>query len=158
MPDGLYERDILAWSEEQARLLQRLADGEAGVNAAVDWPNLIEEVQDLGLSSLKACESLLRQALVHLLKLYAWPGSRSAGHWRSETLGFLADAQSRYSPSMRQRLDVDGICRLAVRQVLVTTDDSGDPRALPARCPFGLDDLLGDDPDVHALAARMGAA
>ena len=106
MRDGLYERDILAWSEEQARMLQRLADGEAGVNAALDWPNLIEEVQDVGLSLLKACESLLRQAMVHLLKLHAWPGSRSAGHWRSEALGFLADARSR-SPSMRQRLDPD---------------------------------------------------
>lgn len=82
MPDGLYERDILAWSEEQARLLQRLTAGEPGVNAVVDWPDLIEELQDLGLSPLEACESLSRQASVHLLKLYAWPGSRSAGHWR----------------------------------------------------------------------------
>ena len=46
MPDGLYEHDILAWSEEQARLLGRLAQGEPGVNAAVDWPHVIEEVQD----------------------------------------------------------------------------------------------------------------
>ena len=158
MPDGLYERDILIWSEEQARLLQRLAAGEPGVNAAVDWPNLIEEVQDVGLSLLKACESRLRQAMVHLLKLHAWPSSRSAGHWRSETLGFLADARSRYSPSMRQRLDLDGIYRLAVRQVLVITDDSGEPRAHPAQCPFTWDDLLGDDPDIHALTARLATA
>lgn len=33
MPDELYERDILAWSEEQARLLQRLAAGEPDVHA-----------------------------------------------------------------------------------------------------------------------------
>jgi hypothetical protein len=28
MPDGLYERDILSWSEHQADLLRRLARGE----------------------------------------------------------------------------------------------------------------------------------
>ena len=158
MPDGLYEHDILAWSEEQARLLGRLAQGEPGVNAAVDWPNLIEEVQDVGLSLLKACESLLRQALAHLLKLHAWPASQSAGHWRGETLGFLADAQSRFSPSMRQRLDLDGIYRVAVRQVLVATDDSGPPCPLPDACPLTLDDLLDRNADVHALAARLGGA
>ena len=32
------------------------------------------------------------------------------------------------------------------------------PRACPARCPFTWDDLLGDDPDVHALAARLATA
>ena len=47
MPDGLYERDFVLWSEAQADLLRRLAAGER-VNAAVDWPNLIEEVEDLG--------------------------------------------------------------------------------------------------------------
>ncbi len=47
MPDGLYERDFLLWSEAQADLLRRLAAGEL-VNAAVDWPNLIDEVWDLG--------------------------------------------------------------------------------------------------------------
>ena len=59
MPDGLYERDAFAWSERQADLLRRLAAGER-VNEAVDWPYVIEEVQDLGLSELRACRSLLR--------------------------------------------------------------------------------------------------
>ena len=61
MPDGLYERDALAWSERQADLLRRLAAGER-LNEAVDWPNVIEEVQDVGLSELRAVRSLLVQA------------------------------------------------------------------------------------------------
>jgi len=67
MPHGLYERDALAWAELQADFLRRLAAGER-LNAAVDWPNVIEEVQDVGLSELRACQSLLAQAPVHLLK------------------------------------------------------------------------------------------
>ncbi len=77
MPDGLYERDALAWAEQQADLLRRLAAG-ARLNAAVDWPNVIEEVQDVGLSELRACQSLLEQALAHLLKLHALPEGQAA--------------------------------------------------------------------------------
>jgi hypothetical protein len=40
MPDDLYERDILVWSEKQAALLRRLARGE-GLNEAVDWDHVI---------------------------------------------------------------------------------------------------------------------
>lgn len=58
MPDGLYEHDILTWAEQQAALLRRLAKGER-VDAAVDWPHVIEELQDVGLAELRACESLL---------------------------------------------------------------------------------------------------
>jgi len=33
------------------------------LNEAVDWPHVIEEVQDVGLSELRACENLLQQAM-----------------------------------------------------------------------------------------------
>ena len=97
MPDGLYERDALAWSERQADLLRRLAAGER-LNEAVDWPNVIEEVQDVGLSELRACESLIQQAITHLLKLHAWPGSKAVEHWRDEVGTFLDDAGRRFTP------------------------------------------------------------
>ena len=45
MPDDLYERDILQWSERQVDLLRRLARSEH-VNGAVDWPHVIEELAD----------------------------------------------------------------------------------------------------------------
>ena len=61
MPDDLYQRDALAWAEHQATLLRRLARGER-LNEAVDWPNVIDEVQDVGQSELRACRSLLVQA------------------------------------------------------------------------------------------------
>ncbi len=94
MPDGLYERDALAWAEQQAALLRRVAAGER-VNDAVDWAHVIEEVADVGLSELRACRSLLRQAMVHLLKLHAEPRSQAAAHWQGEVAGFLTDARDR---------------------------------------------------------------
>ena len=57
MPDDLYERDILSWAERQSALLRRLANGER-LNEAVDWPHVIEEIEDVGRSELRACESM----------------------------------------------------------------------------------------------------
>ncbi len=144
MPDGLYERDALAWAETQAALLRRVAAGERP-DEAVDWAHVIEEVADVGLSELRACRSLLRQAMVHLLKLRAWPGSPAAAHWRGEVVGFLDDARDRFTPSMRQRVDVEDLYRGALRRVRSEAEDAAEVMALPEVCPFGLDALLAGD-------------
>ena len=157
MPDGLYEHDALAWAEQQADLLRRLAAGER-INDAVDWPNVIEEVQDVGLSELRSCRSLLRQALVHLLKLHAWPGSQAAAHWRDEVAGFLDDARDHFAPSMRQRLDLDDLYADASDRVRAATDDAGESRPLPEACPLTLDELLAKPRDLAALMTKLGGA
>ena len=155
MPDGLYERDALAWSDQQAALLRRIAAGER-LNEAVDWANVIEEVQDLGRSELRAVTSLLVQALVHLLNCHAWPGSGSAAHWRGELPGFLSGARRGFAPSMRQWINLDDLYADTAYEVGAKVDDSGPPRPLPAMCPYGLDDLVAVRPDVAVLLARLG--
>ncbi|HYZ20560.1 MAG TPA: DUF29 domain-containing protein [Rhodopila sp.] len=154
MSDDLYEHDIVSWSERQAALLRRLARGER-VND-VDWEHVIEEIEDVGISELNAVRSQLRQILVHLLKLYGWPDSPSVNHWRGEVAAFQADAVQRFSPGMRQRIDLDELYRRALWQV----EDSaaaGDPsRPWPAACPASLDDLLGERRPV--LEGRFGVS
>ena len=152
MPDGLYEHDALAWAEQQATLLRRLAAGER-VNDAVDWPHVIEEVGDVGLSELRACRSLLRQALVHLLKLHVWPDSSASAHWRDEVGAFLADAEDCFTPSMRQRVELERLYAKALHLAGAATDASGEPRPLPDACPFTLDELLAGD--LAGLAAKL---
>ena len=154
MPDGLYERDALLWSEQQAGLLRRLAAGER-VNDAMDWPNLIEEIEAMGRSELRACESLLRQALLHVLKLALWPGSRAVGHWRGEVMAALDDAQRAFTPSMRQRIDLDSLYAGALRRARVLSDESGPPGAVAEACPLSLDDLLADPYEVGVLMAAV---
>ena len=46
MPNDLYDRDVLAWSEHQADRLRRLARGER-VND-LDWEHVVEEIEDVG--------------------------------------------------------------------------------------------------------------
>jgi hypothetical protein len=123
------------------------------VDEAVDWPHLIEEVEDVGLGELRACESLLRRAMVHLMRLHGG-ADHPAGHWRAETVGFLADAAARFTPSMRQRIDLDALFARAVRQARAGGLAAAD--ALPARCPWSLDGLLSDSVDIDRLLAVLG--
>ncbi|HME25300.1 MAG TPA: DUF29 family protein [Acetobacteraceae bacterium] len=88
----LYDDDILLWSERQGDLLRRIANGES-VNERPDWANIIEEVESVGRSDLRAVESLLLQAFVHMLKAQAWPNSLSAPAWQSDALLFRAQAR-----------------------------------------------------------------
>lgn len=150
----LYETDALAWAERQAVLLRQLADGQR-VNELIDWPNVIEEVQDVGLSQLHSCHSLLRQALMRLLRLQVWPGSQAVPHWRGEVVGFLADARMRFSPSMRQRLGLNDIYAEALNQI--RAEAGGEARSLPNACPFSLDDLLAGQPAVAGLVAKTAS-
>ena len=140
--NDVYDSDILVWSEQQAQLLRRLAAGER-VNDLIDWENVIEEVDSVGREQLHAVESLLLQALVHMLKSQGWPDARDAENWRADARGFRAQAANRFAPSMRQRLDLDRIYRQALRSLPQTIDGSP-PQVLAAACPMTLDELLSD--------------
>jgi Domain of unknown function DUF29 len=140
MPDDLYDRDALAWSEHQASLLRRIARGEQ-VNE-VDWEHVIEEIEDVGLSHLNAVQSCLRLMLVHLLKVHGSPESPSVGHWRGEIVSLQADAAQRFAPSMRQKIDSDRLYRLARQQVSAASYEGREPLPSPETCPFTLDHLL----------------
>lgn len=151
MPDDLYDRDIMIWSEQQADLLRRVARGER-VNG-VDWAHVVEEIEDVGLSQLNAVSSFLRQMLVHLLKLAAWPDHQAAQHWREEVAAFQAEAVQRFAPSVRQRLELPGIYRIALKQIRALKLDRAAPD-WPATCPLDLDLLLtGEIDDMERVLA-----
>ena len=110
IPD-LYDTDILLWSEQQAALLRRRAAN------ALDWDNLVEEVEAVGRSELHAVESHLILALLHDLKAEAWPLSRDVEHWRAEARGHRDDARRHYTPSMAQRIDMGKLYHQARRRM-----------------------------------------
>jgi hypothetical protein len=55
MPEDLYQRDILIWSEHEADLLRRLARGERVTGA--DWAHATEE-EEVGFSERNAVRKL----------------------------------------------------------------------------------------------------
>ena len=137
----LYDDDILLWSARQSDLLRRIAAGEP-VNERPDWVNIIEEVESVGREQLHAVESLLFQALVHMLKAEGWPLARDAENWRSDARGFRAQARRRFAPSMRQNIDLAGIYADAL-QAMPATMDGQPPAPLSPACPLTLDEMLG---------------
>jgi len=141
----LYEDDILLWSERQADLLRRRASGALVNEAELDWPNLAEEIEDVGRSQLHAVESLLIQAMVHVLKARAWPDARDVESWKADARLFCAQARRRFAPSMRGRIDIPGLYADALHAIPATMYDLA-PLPLPQHCPFTLEELLSDRP------------
>jgi len=145
MSDGLYERDVLVWSQHQADLLRRLGRGER-VND-VDWVHVAEEIEDVGLSELHAVESYLALIIVHLLKNQASPDDLAVDHWHTEIAAFQGNAQRRFTPSMRQRIDLGALYADALRQLRIGDRRNKTPHPWPDANPFTLDQLLNGDPD-----------
>ena len=137
-----YDIDVVRWSERQATLLRHVAAGERlPANDIPDWSNIIEEIESVGRSQVDAVESLLYQAIVHLLKAQSWPLCRDADNWLGDARGFQAQARRRFRESMRDKLDVPGLHADAVG-ALPATVDGLPPLPPPATYPLTLDDLL----------------
>jgi hypothetical protein len=156
MPDDLYDRDALAWSERQATLLRRVARGER-VND-VDWDHVVEEIEDVGLSELHAVYSYLDQILAHLLKLRGWPEFEAEQHWRSEIVAFQTGMERRFTPSMRQRIDLAKVYDRAIRQIDLLCHGGRPSQPCPAICPVTLDQLLTASVRDLEMAFSLAAA
>lgn len=139
-----YETDILIWSEHQASLLRRRAAGELVNDVELDWPNIAEEIEDVGRSRLDAVESLLVQALRHMLKAEAWPLSRDVPSWRADAVDFRRHARRRFVPSMQQKIDMASLYADALAAIPDTIDGQP-PLPLSAECPVTLDELLAKE-------------
>lgn len=151
-----YDDDFVGWTEHQAALIRKY--GASGALPGIDLDNLVEEIEGLGLSALSSVNSLIRNMLVHVVKLRSAPAAHAAGHWRTEILGFAAQLDAEYQRSMRRRIDIDKIWRKAIGIAHAALAENGDQlaRDLPNACPITIDDLAGcSDPD--ALAARLGS-
>jgi hypothetical protein len=144
----LYETDIVAWSEQQAELLRRRAAGDLVNEAALDWPHIAEEIEDVGKSERRAVESAIIQALLHDLKLKAWPNVLTVSRWRADVRGQLDEA--RFTPSMRQHIDMAELYRRALRKLPEALDDGTPALPVPDMCPWTLDQVL--DPEFWPQA------
>jgi hypothetical protein len=144
---ALYASDILDWSERQATLLRRFASADRVNDAIIDWENVIEEIESVGRAELHAVESLLTQALLHLLKAEAWSDSLAVPGWEAEARLFLRQARRRFTPSMRQRLSVAELYADALAGLPEAIDGQA-PMSVASECPVALDALLGTD-QIH---------
>jgi hypothetical protein len=153
--DALYDEDILLWSEQQADIIRKLGRTRRDLPNDFDVENVAEEIESVGRSELAAVKSLLRQILIHLVKMASETPSAAEQHWRDELAAFQAEAADRYAPSMRQRLDLDALWQRAVRLSGSAASQPDKLNRLSRECPFGLEELLNETIDPGALTDRL---
>jgi hypothetical protein len=144
----LYDTDTVAWSEQQAALLRRVAAGER-LNVAPDWPNIAEEIETLGKNQARELASRIAVILEHLIKLEASPSSDPRPSWRAtirrqraEIDRLLADA-----PSLRARVGLLIAAELAdarAEAAASLTDNRETPTRDIATVTYTEAQILGD--------------
>jgi hypothetical protein len=154
----LYDEDIVLWSERQAEALRGLK-GRRDLPNELDLDNIIEEVESVGRSEVRAVDSHVRQFFMHLAKLSAEPDSLAGRLWRSEALNHRRRVQRLYLASMRQHLDV----RLAWRDAVDAAREAApdDKRWRYERLhdvdPPSLEELIDESLSFEALVEATGA-
>jgi Domain of unknown function DUF29 len=93
---------------------------------------------------VQAVESHLTLALLHDLKAEAWPRSLSEPSWRAEARLHRRLARKKFTPGMRQKLDLADLYADALAG-LPEALDATPPLPVPAVCPVTLDELLSDE-------------
>ena len=146
----LYDTDFYAWTQNQAEKLREVRDNR------LDAENLAEEVADLGKSELRAAEAHLLQLFVHLLKAAVSPADQPRAGWLGEVRQHQLLLRKAFSPSMRAKLDLSELWRVALASANDHLADYGEPTIPTNRaCPFTLDELLAEDFDVEAAVTRL---
>ena len=153
----LYDKDFWTWTQEQAAALRRREFG------AVDWDNVIEEIETLGRSERSAWTSYCANVIAHLLKIEHSPASRDLNHWLGEIVAWRGEMYDKLyeNPGMKGELpEMLGTAwkrgrRGAAQKLAEYESEGGAPttrlmrswqQRLPAECPYCLEDIAGYDP------------
>jgi len=134
---SLYEADYLGWIEATAAALKRQDYG------AIDWENVIEEIEDMGRRERQSLKSNLVILLLHLLKWQFQPGKQSHS-WKASIVEHrqrLEDSLET-SPSLKPYLEtlLTKAYGNAVERAAAETGLS--EAAFPQDCPYTLSQIM----------------
>ena len=104
---ALYDKDFVAWSKQQAEALRAAA--RSGSNQRLDWQNLAEEIEGLGISQRSALRSQIRRIIRHLIKLEHSRAIEPRRGWVESIGDARAEIEDllEISPSLKTELDRD---------------------------------------------------
>ncbi|MGK7938649.1 MAG: DUF29 domain-containing protein [Crocosphaera sp.] len=128
---SLYESDYPLWLQKQAIALKN-----RDINA-LDWDHLLEEIEYLGNEQIHAVNNLLKQIIIHRLKLDYTSDIYSRHHWKCEINAFLDTLEDKLTNSIRNKIDLDKPYKRARRTVLEQYNLD-----LPKSCPYSLEELI----------------
>jgi hypothetical protein len=132
-----YERDLYGWAVEQAALLR------AGRIAQADFPNIAEELDDVGSEQYEKLESALRIVLLHLLKWDHQPKRRSRG-WRASILiqrNHIVRLLKK-NPGLKPRIEEALGNAYGDARIMAASQTRLDDRGFPARCRYSWQQIM----------------
>ena len=143
---GLYDEDIVLWSERQGTLLRRRARGEPVNDAELDWPNIAEEVEAMGRAEREQLTNRLGILLAHLLKWRFQP-DRRGNSWRLTILEQRRRAGRIVlrNPSLRPRLDEILADAYGDALLIAERETALPPETFPGVCPWTVEDAMRGD-------------
>jgi Domain of unknown function DUF29 len=134
-----YEKDIIAWSKEQANLLR------SGKLSAIDIEHIAEEIEDVGKSEQRELANRMAVLLSHLLKWQYQP-ERQSGSWQ-RTIKEQRKAIARRiknTPSLKTSLnDTEWLEDAWGDAVSMTITETG-ISSFPETCPWSVENILSD--------------
>lgn len=135
--DTLYERDFVAWLEEQAALLR------AGKLRELDIENVIEELEAMARSERRELESRLRIVLLHMIKQQYQPEKRTRS-WDGSIATQRAEAHNvlRTSPSLRRHLPVFVLDAYRDARKIAAAETGLPIGTFPRELPYSLAEVL----------------
>jgi hypothetical protein len=140
---GLYEADFYVWAQDQAELLRNKRFDN------LDLANLIEEVEDLAGAMRRSVRKRTITIMVHLLKLEYSPSIEPHLGWRETIRTQRTRLLTDLTPTLQRELaaELSEIYARARHDAEGSLRDHGEDDAadaLPATCPYTLDQITGD--------------
>jgi hypothetical protein len=135
-----YEKDIIAWSKEQARLLK------AGRLSELDIEHIAEEIEDVGKSEQRELASRMAVLLAHLIKWH-FQRERRSKSWQVtiRTQRNSIERRLRRTPSLVDSLsDPDWWADAWDDALDAATRETG-IEDLPPTCPWEVGQVLDQD-------------
>jgi Domain of unknown function DUF29 len=146
-PADLYEQDFYAWTQRQARELGRFAASRP--NLPLDLAHLAEEIRDLGKERRDALRSWTTHVIERLLLLEHSVAREPRRGWVGEIVDFRRGVGERLTKTLRRDLArqlprLHAQARRGLARKLAVFGEPETAAALPAECPYTLDQVLGD--------------
>ncbi|MDX1539842.1 MAG: DUF29 domain-containing protein [Geminicoccaceae bacterium] len=159
-PEELYDEDFFAWTQQQARELRRFA--RTRPNLPLDLRHVAEEIQDLGKEQRDALRSWTGRIIEHLLLLEHSPADDPRRGWISEIITFRRDIERRLTATLRRDLirRLPKLYSETIRDLDRKFEFYGEglaAQSLPERCPYTLDQVLGDWWPEDPMRPRPGS-
>lgn len=139
-PITRYEQDIVAWANEQARLIRE------GRFDLLDLAHIAEEIEDVGKSEQRELASRMAVLLAHLLK-WAFQPERRGASWEITIRNQRKGIEKRLArtPSLQPMLhDAEWQEEIWADALAQAAYETG-LNSFPAECPWTIEQLL--DPE-----------